>query len=726
MKRKVAITLLGLSLLGVQKARADEGMWLMQQLGAKYPTLKDRGLKLSEQDLYNPEGKSLKDAVVIFGRGCTGELISPAGLVLTNHHCGFDNIQSLSSVEHNYIADGYWAQRQEDELPAKGLTVTFIDRIDDVTDFVKQELSKSKEGSMDYLSPKYLQSLVPRLVKSMPYGTTVEIQAFYEGNKYLMFTKRTYSDVRFVGAPPRTVGSFGADTDNWAYPRHSADFALFRIYADEKGNPAPYSASNVPLKTERFFKISTAGVKEGDFAMIMGFPGRTNHFYLPREVEEQKSIDNDIRIKMRAIRQEVMLKEMLADEQTNIMYAAKYAGSQNAYKRAIGANWGIEARRLDEDKHQQMQSLLDWASKRGEGQYQSAVERINTFVEQRAPLRRRQFYLQEGIQIGIELSRLPYLPQKGKSKKEKAAYQTALESLHAKLETLFTNFYNQDYSPEVDRKIALAMLTEYCQQIAPDQQPKALREGIDRFGSLEAYVNALYAQSLFTSKERFEAYKSLSKAEQIKSIEQDLGIRFASSVKDEAQYLVKELAPFDDPISLARRTYVAGILEQSGGNNVWADANFTLRFTYGNVKGYTPKDGVYYGPQTYLDGVMEKNDPTSWEFAVPKKLQEIYSQQSYGKGNRWAVKQADGSYRMPVNMAVTTHTTGGNSGSPVFDGNGNLIGINFDRNWEGVGGDIQYLPDYQRSIVCDIRYILMLIEEYGQCQRIIDELILIP
>ena len=703
--------------LGVSTlARADEGMWLLEQLSKKYPELVKRGLAMQEYDLYNPNGTSLKDAVVHFDGGCTGEVISSQGLVLTNHHCGYDAIQKLSSVEHNYLEDGYWAKSFAEELPAEGVVVSFVDKIEDVTAYVQAELKKIRKGTgMEYLSRHYLDGLARKRVgeaylKAHP-GTTVEIRPFYNGNKYLMFTNKVYSDIRFVGAPPSAVGKFGADTDNWKYPRHAGDISIFRIYADANGNPAPYSKSNVPLKPKRWFNISTDGVQKEDLAMIMGFPGRTNHFFLPSEVEEWKTIDNDIRIRMRQIRQEVMLKDMLADPKVNIMYAAKYARSQNAYKRAIGANFGIEKNNFKATKQQEMESLLEWSKANAPKSYRSYAEAIATIdkaIAGRRDMRRQFWYLDEGLWQAIEATRAP----------------GADDPLTA-TDRAFVAYNNKDYLPALDAKIAKAELAEYTRQIDRKDWPEAIADGIDQFGSVESYVDVMFAQSTFTTPEGFEAFKKLSPKEQQVVLSTDLMSRFAASVRTKREQLTRALRAFDNPIDLARRTYVGGILAQRGEENLWPDANSTLRFTFGNVRGYSPVDGVEYQVPTTLRGVMEKEDPTSWEFAVPARLKEIYAKQLYGAGQRWAFKNASGGYEMPVNFAATTHTTGGNSGSPVFNKYGDLIGINFDRNWEGVGGDIQYLPSYQRSIICDIRYVLLLIDQLGECPRLIDELSLV-
>jgi len=691
-------------------------MWLLEQLSKKYPELVKRGLAMQEYDLYNPNGTSLKDAVVHFDGGCTGEVISSQGLVLTNHHCGYDAIQKLSSVEHNYLEDGYWAKSFAEELPAEGVVVSFVDKIEDVTAYVQAELKKIRKGTgMEYLSRHYLDGLARKRVgeaylKAHP-GTTVEIRPFYNGNKYLMFTNKVYSDIRFVGAPPSAVGKFGADTDNWKYPRHAGDISIFRIYADANGNPAPYSKSNVPLKPKRWFNISTDGVQKEDLAMIMGFPGRTNHFFLPSEVEEWKTIDNDIRIRMRQIRQEVMLKDMLADPKVNIMYAAKYARSQNAYKRAIGANFGIEKNNFKATKQQEMESLLEWSKANAPKSYRSyadAIATIDKAIEGRRDMRRQFWYLDEGLWQAIEATRAP----------------GADDPLTA-TDRAFLAYNNKDYLPALDAKIAKAELAEYTRQIDRKDWPEAIAEGIDQFGSVESYVDVMFAQSTFTTPEGFEAFKKLSPKEQQVVLTTDLMSRFAASVRTKREQLTRALRAFDNPIDLARRTYVGGILAQRGAENLWPDANSTLRFTFGNVRGYSPVDGVEYQVPTTLRGVMEKEDPTSWEFAVPARLKEIYAKQLYGAGQRWAFKNASGGYEMPVNFAATTHTTGGNSGSPVFNKYGDLIGINFDRNWEGVGGDIQYLPSYQRSIICDIRYVLLLIDQLGECPRLIDELSLV-
>ncbi|KGN93957.1 S46 family peptidase [Porphyromonas crevioricanis] len=708
---------LALSFVVSLSAFADGGMWLMQQMQAKYQAMKARGLELEAYDLYNPDGSSLKDAVIMFDNGCTGAVVSDQGLLLTNHHCGYDQIQSHSSIEHNYLKDGFWAMTQAEELPNPGLEVLFIDQITDVTTEVKKELAKIKDpNSMDYLSPRYLSTLVPGIVgkKAMKeQGVKYLIKAFYGGNQYLMFKQLVYRDIRLVGAPPSSIGKFGEDTDNWAWPRHSGDFSIFRIYADKDGRPADYSPKNIPLKPKRYFRISTKGITEGDYAMIMGFPGTTYHFFTPAEVEEWGTLDNDIRIRMRNIRQEVMLKAMLADPQIKIMYAAKYASSQNGYKRAQGANWAITKRNLKSIKEAQTKQLLDWAEQQREPSYAQAVRDIERIVSERADLRTRQKYLEETALMGIEATKcrldqkvIDDLRDKGKKPAE------AMEEV----KKLFEKFYNKDYSPELDAAIAKAMLNEYVQRIAYDKWPVALKEISDKYGnSVDRYVDEMFSGSIFADRAKFQKAMLLSPRELADLLEADPILRYAASVRQEYDNVKKQLAPYDAPLSRAQEIYIAGMKKMMPQDQIWPDANLTLRFTFGQMKGYYPKDNVYYGPQTTLLGVMEKEDPNNWEYNVSDKLKQLYANKDFGQ-----YAMSDG--RMPVNFCATTHTTGGNSGSPVFNSKGELIGLNFDRNWEGVGGDIEYLPEYQRSIICDIRYLLFVIDKYAGCKRLISEM----
>ena len=698
-------------------ASADEGMWVLPLLQQQnLPEMRALGLKLQDYEIYSPENASLKDAVVIFGGGCTGEVVSPDGLVLTNHHCGYGAIQSHSTLEHDYLTEGFWATSRSEELPNPGLSVTFIDRIEDVTDYVKEALKKDNDPEgMNYLSPKYLNGLAKarvgeKFLADNP-GTEVEIKPFYGGNQYYMFTKKIYRDVRLVGAPPSSIGKFGSDTDNWMWPRHTGDFSVFRVYADANGNPAEYSERNVPLRPKRWFKISVRGVNEGDYAMMMGFPGRTNHYYTSWEVAERRDIDNTVRINIRELRQKVMLEEMLKDPQVRIQYASKYAGSENAYKNAIGSNWAINKRDFEQVKRAEQEALLAWADEQGKSEYREALNQIRDIVADRHDLRFRQWMLNEALRIGIEFVSVPMEinPLVEALKGKTADRQKELDQMTA----AFRRFFDKDYVPEVDKKIAKVMLTEYRRLIPHTSQP-AYFAIIDKKykGDIERFLDDIFAKSIFASREN---YNKFLKRPTAKALLNDPMILFAQSVENERENLSNSLKSYDAAYNRAHRTYVKGLLEMEKDKKHWPDANFTLRLTYGQVKGYHPRDCVYYTHQTTLDGVMEKEDSTNWEFVVPQKLKDLYRAKDFG---RYATK--DG--RMPVAFCATTHTTGGNSGSPVMNANGELIGINFDRNWEGVGGDIEYLPDYQRSIIVDIRYVLFLIEKYGGAEGLLKEM----
>lgn len=702
-------------------AVADEGMWLLPLLQQqKFPEMQALGLKLQDYDIYSPDSASLKDAVVIFGGGCTGEIVSPDGLLLTNHHCGYGQIQQHSTLEHDYLTDGFWATTREQELPNPGLTVTFIDKIEDVTDYVKKELEKDTDPqSMNFLSPKYLNGLAKakvgeKFLQDNP-GTEVEIKAFYGGNVYYMFTKKIYSDIRLVGAPPSSVGKFGADTDNWMWPRHTGDFSVFRVYADANGNPAEYSESNVPLRPKRWFKISVKGVEEDDYAMMMGFPGRTNKYYTSWEVAERRDIDNTVRINIRNLRQEVMLDEMLKDPSVRIQYASKYAGSTNAYKNAIGSNWAIKKRNFEQVKKEEQDRLIAWAQKNNESSYPEALSTLEQIVSDRKDLRFRSWMLEEAILRGIEFTKVPTEVQsvsdalRGKDRNEQQK-QIRL------LDMAYHRFADKDYAPEVDKKIAKVMLKEYRSLVPAKSQPAYFSLIDKKFkGDVGRFVDYLFDKSIYGSEENFDKFKTRPS---VKALEQDPMILFAKSVQEEKANLNAALADFDSGYALAHKEYVKGLLAMYQDKANFPDANFSLRLTYGQVKGYRPKDAVYYNCQTTLDGVMEKEDSTNWEFVVPSRLKALYEAKDFGR-----YQMPDG--RMPVAFSATTHTTGGNSGSPVLNANGELIGINFDRNWEGVGGDIQYLPDYQRSIIVDIRYVLFLIDKYAGAGYLLEEMDLV-
>lgn len=691
-------------------AHADEGMWMLPLIAQQnYKKMVSMGLKLTPKQIYNPQGPSLMDAVVQFGRGCTGEVVSDQGLVFTNHHCGYGEIQAHSSLSKNLLRDGFFAPTLSDELPNPGLTVTFTEEIVEVTDYVRAYLRKhNNDNPMDYLSRKYLDRIAKEWFadnhREWKAGTVLDLAPFYEGNRFILFVRKQYSDVRLVAAPPSCVGKYGADTDNWVWPRHSGDFSVFRIYTAPDGSPAEYSPDNIPLKPRTHLRVSTKGVSEDQFVMIMGFPGTTNHFYTEAEVGERRDIDNRIRIDMRKVRQDVLWQEMLADEAVNIQYAAKYASSTNAYKNAIGTNWAINKLDFGSIKQADCDRLSAYAKKVGKPEYVKAIETIRKTVAQRASLRKQLWRINEGLVRSLEIAQIPLtLP---------ALQKEVTSPSFAENEVTKLTPFSKDYNRRIDRKVTTAVLLAYLSETPAEDRPRALAGVPASEEGVRQYVSKLYDTSMMGDPLRLKRFLSNPDAS---SYEKDMAVALARDIKAKAEDLSSRLAEYDRGFAQARHVYLKGLLEMDGDSRLWPDANFTLRYTFGRVKGYSPRDNVYYGCQTTTEGVLEKEDPTNPEYILlpsVKKLLESHSFGVYGMKNG----------KMPVNFCATTHTTGGNSGSPVIDAEGHLVGLNFDRNWEGVGGDICYLPDYQRSIIVDVRYVLFVLDRYLGADRLIREM----
>lgn len=715
MKNKFLLSLIALGAI-CTSVKADEGMWLLPQIKQNTAKMKELGLKLDAVDIYNPDSTSLKDAIVIFGGGCTGEVISPNGLILTNHHCGYGAIQQHSTVEKDYLKDGFWAMSYNEEVPTPGLSVTFIDKIVEVTELVKAELAKDTDpNSMNFLSPNYLNGLIKGFVadgkvEDIPF-TSTEIKPFYNGNKYYMYYKKIYNDVRMVGAPPSSIGKFGFDTDNWMWPRHTGDFALFRVYADKNGNPTEYSAENEPLKAKKFLKISLAGVQENDYAMIMGFPGSTSRYMTSWEVEERVT-DNDMRIKVRGARQDVLLKEMLADPKVNIQYASKYARSSNYWKNSIGMNRGIQKLDVIERKEVEQDAFKKWALSNNYTQYAAAVDSLQKIVEGRKALRYQMNALSEAILNGVEFARAPQASMSlidALKKKNKSVVSSELDEL----QKAYNEFANKDYNPEVDCKVAKTMMKLYKELVPVAQRPSVFTFIDSKYkGDTDQFVEDVFSNSIFANQQNLDKFKAKPS---VKALENDPMILFTQSVNNKAEELYDNLKATNDGFNHARRVFMEGYLIQNKDKATYPDANFTIRMTYGNIKPYEPADGAFYNYITTLKGVMQKEDPNNFEFIVPEKLKELYEKKDYG---RYAME--DG--RMPVAFLSTNDITGGNSGSPVMNAKGELIGTAFDGNWEAMSGDLVFEPDLQRTISVDIRYTLFVIEKYAGCKRLIDEM----
>ena len=700
---------------------ADEGMWLLQMMQEQHliDRLKAQGLMLETEDIYSPNSVSLKDAVGIFGRGCTGEIISPDGLILTNHHCGYDAIQQHSSVEHDYLRDGFWAKSRQEELPTPGLTFRFVERIVDVTDKVNADIKAGKVKEEITFTTNYLNALAHAEMaqsdlRGKP-GISAQALPFYAGNKYYVIFLKTYSDVRMVAAPPSSIGKFGGETDNWMWPRHTCDFSVFRIYADANGEPAAYSPNNVPLKAKKHLAISLKGIEEGDSAMIMGFPGSTNRYLTQSEIKQRMTATNEPRIRIRGVRQDVLKAEMAASDKVRIQYASKYASSSNYWKNSIGMNKAIIDNKVLETKAEQEARFAKFAQETGNAEYAKVVAQIDELIEKSNPLLYQVTCFNEILRNGIELS----LPSNNLDslkvalqKKDKAN----IKKFSDRLKLAFGHIHNKDYNHEVDRKVAKALLPLYAEMVEAENLPAFYATINGQFkGDYNAYVDALYDKSLFANEANFN--KFINKPT-VKAIENDLLKQFIEAKYELGDRIYEQAEAAMEGIDLLHKTYVRGLCEMYAPEPKAPDANFTIRFTYGNIKPYDPKDGVHYKYYTTLKGVMEKEDPTNPEFEVPAKLKELYAAKDFG---RYAMANGE----MPTCFLTTNDITGGNSGSPVINGKGELIGCAFDGNWESLSGDINFDNNLQRCIAVDIRYVLFIIDKLGDCGHLIDEMTIV-
>ena len=697
-------------------ARADEGMWLLQMMEEQYMVdqMKRQGLQLEGTDLYNPAGSSIKDAIGIFGGGCTGEIVSAEGLILTNHHCGYGAIQQHSSVEHDYLTDGFWAMSRAEELPTPGLEFTFVEKIVDVTDKVNALIASDSITEAEALSYQFLGEMASEELKASEYdgkpGIEALIRPFYAGNRYYLFFLKVYSDVRMVAAPPSSVGKFGGETDNWMWPRHTGDFSMFRIYADAEGNPALYCEDNVPLKTPKHLSVSIKGLSEGDYAMVMGFPGSTQRFLTRSEIQHRMDCQNTPRIQVREARQEVLKKEMAASDKVRIQYAGKYASSSNYWKNSIGMNKAIVDNKVREAKTEQEARFARFAAEKGNNDYATVVAKIDEHMAKTSADAYLRMAFTETFMMGLEFG-APYRVMDSLKVALKSKNKEAIAKWSDELRKSYAQVHNKDYDHEVDRKVAKALFALYKEM---NIELPAFYETIDKDykGNIDRYIDDMYDNSITSNEKNLEKFLKKPSA---KAIDKDLATAFSRCKWEMYTRINAATAATRDELQLLHKTYVRGLCEMYAPTPKAPDANFTLRLTYGTVKPYSPKNGINYDYYTTLEGVMEKEDATNPEFVVPEKLKQLYAAKDYG---RYAL--SDG--RLPVNFITTNDITGGNSGSPVMNAYGELIGAAFDGNWESLSGDINFDNDKQRCIVVDIRYVLFILEKLGGCKHLVDEM----
>ncbi|MBO8480349.1 MAG: S46 family peptidase [Bacteroidetes bacterium] len=650
---------LAAALMLLPASRADEGMWLLPLLEKiNSETMQNLGSRLTAEQIYSVNHSSIKDAVVQFGGGCTGELISGSGLLVTNHHCGYSSIQALSSEEHNYLEDGFWATSLEEEIPVPGLTVKFLQSMTDVTGKVRNDKAREK--------------LIKKAEEENPY-CNAQIVSFFNDNVQYLVVYKIYRDVRFVGAPPASLGKFGGETDNWMWPRQTCDFSMFRVYAGKNNEPASYSEDNVPLQPRQFLNISLKGVEEGDFVMVMGYPGSTQRYQTAAQLEDMLAI-NDIRIDARTVRQDVLWDEMRADDKVSLQYASKYASSSNGWKKWIGmrdAFAKLDVIGRQKEKEAELASWIEAKNSRVK-KYGGAVSEIAAIMDMRARDYRAYTLLNETL-MKIELLQLT---------------RSAAADPY------------KDYDAEVDRKVALALVKHYLDNV--DEQ--------DRIDIDSLKVEQLFRESVFTSPEKLAAARAEGR-----NLSEDPARILDDEIQSKAIELYSTVSDAADALREPAKTYAAALLEWTADEPNYPDANMTCRLSYGTVKGYEPRDGVVYKYYTTLKGVIEKEEPGNYEFRVPDKLKEIYAEADYGD-------YANDKGELVTCFLTNLDITGGNSGSPVMDADGNLVGLAFDGNWEAMSGDVIFEPELQRCICVDIRYVLLILDKFGGAGRLLDEM----
>ena len=713
--KKIALVLF-FTVLSFYQSFADEGMWLPQLLQSlNEKQMKKMGMKINASDIYSISKSSLKDAIVSFGGFCTAEVISNEGLLLTNHHCGFDAIQNHSSIQNNYIRDGFWAYNKGQELTNPSLFATFIIRIDDVTsDVLKGVTATSTEIERQRIIDKNIAALKTTIKKES--YQDVLIRAFFEGNKYFCFITETYKDVRLVGAPPSSIGNFGKDTDNWMWPRHTGDFSMFRIYAGKDNKPASYSADNVPYKPKRSLNISLDGVKENDFTMVFGFPGRTTQYLHSAAVKQIMDVLDPAKIAIREKALTVIDGFMRKDEGIKIKYAAKYASIQNAYKKWQGEVLGLRSKDAV-GKKKQLEALFEkivLAKPEMTAMYLNLLKKLEEAYAEIEPYALARDYYNEitqKIELGNVATQLRSVVNAFEKDGEKG-FINAKTGVLVSLENLFG-----EYDINVDKKVFEVLMKMYVQdQKAANISPYFTT--LVQNNNYEKAASAIYDQSKITSLESIKDLLNGNATDVVEAIKNDIAFKLVSDMaKTFSDNVAKNLAPLQATINSLQRLYMQAQLDVFSDKNFYPDANSTLRVTYGNVKGYTPKDGAKYDFYTYLDGVMEKYKPGDYEFDVPAKIIELYKKKDFG---RYGVNG-----KQPVCFIAANHTTGGNSGSPALDAYGNLIGLNFDRVWEGTMSDINYDPSICRNIMVDIRYVLFIVDKFAGATNIIKELKLV-
>ncbi|MFO8087998.1 MAG: S46 family peptidase [Bacteroidales bacterium] len=712
-KQFLFVSLFVLGLLA--QTSAKEGMWIPLLL-EKYneSDMKAMGMKISAEDIYSVNQASLKDAIVRFGGGCTAEFISDQGLILTNHHCGYRNIQSHSSVDSDYLTDGFWADSKEKELPNEGLVATRLVRMEDVSDLVLEGVSVDMtEKERSNLIKKHIRKITERATEGTHYEASIE--PFYYGNQYFMFITETFKDVRLVGAPPSSIGKFGGDTDNWMWPRHTGDFSLFRVYTDKDNKPAEYSEDNIPYTPHKHLSISLEGYQKGDFTFVFGYPGTTQQYLTSHAVDMIVNKENPERIELREKRLDIMKKYMDQSDKVRIQYSAKYAGVANYYKKFQGENRGIHRMNAVDIKEKEQKEFEEWAERSPENQqrYGQLIPTFDQTYKELVPYNLAFDYLLEaGLAVEIISFANNFNPLLSGSQ---------LEQTKATIEKKAKSFF-KDYHKPIDKEVLISLYTQYYETLDPKFHPSVFKIVTNDYdGDFEAYANDIFKQSFIDDPQEIKAflndYKGTDKDK--KALKKDPLLKLSSSVYS-VYYITleKQREKLQSRLDSLYRVYLEGMMKMKKDDYFYPDANSTLRVTYGKVDSYKPKNAVTYRHYTTLKGIFEKIQTGAHDYNAPEKLRKLYETKDYGR-------YAASDQTLHTGFIASNHTSGGNSGSPVLNAHGHLIGLNFDRNWEGTMSDLMYDPDQCRNISVDIRYVLFIIDKFAEADHLIEEMTIV-
>ena len=698
--------------LSIGIAKAGEGMWIPMLLQYNEKEMQEMGMKITAEDIYSINHSSLKDAIVLFGGGCTGEIVSDYGLLLTNHHCGYSYIQKHSSVEHDYLTNGFWAMNKGEELPCQGLSVTFLREMRDVTERVLEGITiDTPEEERKAKIEENIKKIIAEVEKETRYK--VSIKPYFLGNEYYLLLNEVFNDVRLVGCPPSNIGKFGGDTDNWVWPRHTGDFSIFRVYADKDGHPAAYSADNVPYKPAKHLDISLKGAEEGDFAFVFGYPARTNEYLPSIAVDQEANLIDPIMVDLRGKVLDIYNKYQEQDPKVRIQYAAKHANIGNGWKKWMGVTEGINHFHGVEKKRAFEISFHDWAMQsRSRYMYVNLLKQFTENYKELEPYQLAYTYMSEA---GMRIELISFAGRFSRlSEVTKDTPQKDIDQMLTQVKGTAANFFKDYYEP-IDREVAVTMLNEYLKAQPADFRPAFLNDIKD----VNEYVDKLFAKTMFTDEAKVNDLLNNFNVSKAKKLANDPALKvYQSLIGFYRDKVYDHMSSLNANIDRMRRIYMKGQMDMQSDKRLFPDANFTLRVTYGKVEGFKPQDGKNYRHFTTLEGIMEKENPDIYDYVVEPKLKELYNKKDYG---RYADK--DGS--MHVAFTASVHTTGGNSGSPILNAEGQLLGLNFDRCWEGTMSDLIYDPAICRNISVDIRYVLFIIDKFAGARHLVDEMTIV-